>query len=394
MLITFSRYRVIDSILRSKAAAKRMKSRLQSATSSKTSITSASFKKTHSKQCSTVSKTEGFDAYEMKSGSRYWRHQKDSVVKGTTIYTHFNTIESSSERENQIWEATDNISKGQDKSQTRTPTSMQNVTNEERMPNKPCMKLLTVLGDDNERKIHSNREDDSETGAITETEDTLIESMRGEHVTFSIMSDAALHEFLLPTERYLEQEPNHEDAAKLVSSDSKGSEPAGSVLAHPDKAVSSAAPEAKAVDLNTSSDRGLSGAVESRKQRTTSGLLVGPRGKCDGPRTPKTESKAKKRKLRADSTVTVHEDLPGRTPLIRKIVRMNPASPGTDIPKENLEDEGSVEDSSQVMSQTRRHQEAIGTPSNRRVRHLEVATTATPPYRSLSSSPGSSWTVR
>ena len=390
MLTAFSSYHIIDTILRPKAAAKRMKSRLQSAASSKTFTASVSFKKTHSKQCSTVSKTEGFDVYEMKSGSRYWRHQKDSVLKGTTIYTSPNIIEFTSERGNRNSEATDNISKGHDKSQARTPTSMQNVTNVEKMSSKPCLRLPTVLED-------SDRGDDSERGAITETEDTLIESMRGEHVHFSIMSDAALDELLLPVEQYLGKEPSHEDAADVVSSDSKGSEPAGSVLANPNKAVSSVVPEAKAVDLNVLSDCELTGAVRIKKGRTTSGLLVSPRGKCDEPRTPKTDSKAKKRKSRVDPAVTVHEDLPGRTPLIKKIVRMNPASPGTDIPKEDLEDGGSVEYSSQVergMSQTRRHQEAIGTPSTRRVRRLGVATTATPPYRSLSSSPGSSWTVR
>ena len=390
MLTAFTSYHVIDSLLRPKAAAKRMKSRLQPAALGKTFITLAYSKKTHSKQCSTVSKTDGFDVHETKSGSRYWRHQKDSVLQGTTIYTGSNIIEFTSERGNQNSEATYNISKGQDKSQARTPTSMQMVTNEEIVSSKPCLRLPTVSEE-------SDREDDSGGGAITETEDTLIESMRGEHVPFSIMSDAALDELLLPAEQYLGKESSHGDAADLLSSDSKGSEPAGSVLAHPNKAVNSVAPEAKAVDLNTSSDRGLTGAVQIKKERTASGLLVGPRGKCDEPRTPKTDSKARKRKSGADSAVTVHEDLPGRTPLIKKIVRMNPASPGTDMPKENLADEGSVDYSSQVergMSQTRRHQEAIGTPSTRRVRHLGVATTATPPYRSLSSSPGSSWTVR
>ena len=35
------------------------------------------------KTCWTLSKTEGFDVYDTRSGSKYWRHQKDSVVGGT-----------------------------------------------------------------------------------------------------------------------------------------------------------------------------------------------------------------------------------------------------------------------------------------------------------------------
>ena len=82
-----------------------------------------------------------------------------------------------------------------------------------------------------------DHEDDSERGAITETENSLIESMRGGHFSSSVMSDTALEELLLPAEQDLKEEPDHEIVADLVLSDLKDSESAGRVLAYPDKAL-------------------------------------------------------------------------------------------------------------------------------------------------------------
>ena len=212
-------------------------------------------------------------------------------------------------------------------------------------------------------------------------QDSLIESMRGERVSSSMMSDAALEEFLLAAELDLKEEPDHEVTADLVLSDSKGPEPAGRVLAYPDKAFDKLS-------------CGLADTVQLNKEKTTSGDLVCPQGTSDEPRASKTQVKAKKRKSRTDFAVVVHEDPPGRTPLVEKVVRTNPVSPGTDIPKENLEGDGSVGDSSQVqtgMPQTRRQHRATGTSGTWRVR---VATNATPRYRSPSSSPASSRTAR
>ena len=205
--------------------------------------------------------------------------------------------------------------------------------------------------------------------------------MREGHFSSSIMSDAALEELLLPAELDLKEETDHEVTADLVLSESKGSELAGRVVAHPDKAYNKLS-------------RGLAETVQLNQEKTTLSDLVCPQGTSDEPRAPKTQVKAKKRKSRADFAVIVHEDPPGRTPLVKKVVRTNPVSPGTDIPKENLEGDGSVGDSSQVetgMPQTRRQHRATGTSSTRRVR---VATTATPHYNSPSSSPASSRTAR
>lgn len=286
-----------------------------------------------------LSKTEGFDVYEMKSGSRYWKHQKQSIVNGTTISTS---------------------------SRSTSATAKYLLANRKREP----------MDDIRERQVQN--EGITLISLQDVTEDSLIESMREGHFSSSIMSDAALEELLLPAEQDSKEEPDHEVMADLVSSDSKRSEPAGIILAHLDKTFHK-------------SSCGLAEAVQLNKDKTTSGDLVCPRGTSDEPRAPKTQIKAKKRKSKADFAVIVHEDSPGRTTLVKNT---DPVSPGTDIPKENSEGDGSVGDSSQVetgMPHTRQQHRANGTFSTRRVR---FGTNTTPRYRSPSSSPASSRTVR
>ena len=70
---------------------------------------------------------------------------------------------------------------------------------------------------------------------------------------------------------------------------------------------------------------------------------------------PIKRPKSKKRKapLELSTSVSVHEDTPGGTPRIRHIIANNPPSPGTDIPKENLQNENEAEHSSQVSVSVR-----------------------------------------
>lgn len=359
-----------------------------------------------------LSKTERFDVYDMKRGSRYWRHQKDSLVEGTKTSSSSNILEFAAETAKHMTgninrEATDGTSEEQDMNEARTPKNMQRVENEGTNPSKSSLKWLPALEVDTERTISVDREDDGELGVIIETEDSLVESMRGEYVPFSIMSDTALEELFSPVEHYLSEETNQEIPADLVSSDLRSSEPAGLIPAHPDKTfneLSSVTSDARVMDLRTSFNSRLAGSVPLGEEETTPGVNnVRPHDGFGELQTPKAEVKKRKRKSRVDVETVVYEDPPGRTPRVKKIVGMNPASPGTDIPKENLEDDGSVEHSSQVeigTPRTRRHHEAIGTPSTRRVRRPGSTTSAPTPYRSLfgrslsSSSPGSSPTTR
>ena len=300
----------------------------------------------------TVSRTEGFDVYNMIPGSKYWRHYKDSVVGGTKTSSS-SYIEGSAR--DMITNVTENPErdklliglKAQDGEIKRTPTSLQD----------------------------EDHEDGVEKGMITEAEETLVESMREEYIAASIMSEAALEGLLLHVESYLRNEPDPEATPDLYSSDSRGCESTEPASAEPASAysvkalgkISFIAPEAKSTDLYTSSDRELEGPIQINKERMTPDPPAGPYGKYNERGTRKTEVKARKRRSRGDFAVTVHQDLPGRTPLIERTVRMNPASPGTDIPKENLGNNGSVEHLDRIeigMPQTRGQHGVIGLRSD------------------------------
>ena len=360
----------------------------------------------------TLSKTEGFDVYDMDRGSKYWKHRKYSVVEGTKTISSSNilgfangTAKYMTVSNNQ--EATDIISEEQDREEAKAPTSMQHAKNERTNSIKFSLKRPPASKVDTEETMFVDREDNGDLSLIIETEDTLVANMRGEHVHSSIMSDAALEKLLFPVEQYLGENSIQEVTAEMVSSDPGSSESAGLVPARPDKTVgdvsSSIASEAKAMNLDTSSNRRLAEPISLGKEEMAPRANVGARDGSGEPQTPKVEVKTRKRKSKVDVTVAVYEDLPGRTPLVKKMISMNPASPGTDIPKENLEDDGSVGNSSQVeigTPRTRRYEEAIRTPSTRRVHHLGSVTIATPPHHSLSggflgsSSSDSSSTIR
>lgn len=338
-----------------------------------------------------LSKSEGFDVYDMKRGSKYWKHRKDGVVEGTKTSSSSNILGFSAETAKQITrnndqEATDNVSDEQDRDEAKAPASKQ--PNEGSNPNKSSFKGPRALEVDPERTRFVGHDENGELDVTIETEDTLVESMGREHrVPSSIMSDAALEELLSPIEHNSREEPGREVTAEMALSDLTSSESARLVPAHPDKILdnpSFIASEATATDL-----RALIGAAPLGNDTVAPCIEVDHGDGPGEPQTLKAEIKTRKRKSRVEVAIAVHEDPPGRTPLVKKMVNMNPVSPGTDIPKENLEDDGSVEHSShaEITPRTRRHHEAIGTPGTRRVRASRNATTSTPPHRSLFGGP-------
>ena len=197
--------------------------------------------------------------------------------------------------------------------------------------------------------------------------------------------DAAFEELWLPAEQYMTEVANQKVTTDMVelSSDSRNSEPTKVVAAYLDTFLNelrSVASGTKAANPETSPGPGLAQQPLPRsKDERGPGVGFGPREWSDGPQTPKAQIKAKKRKAKVDVAIAVHEDLPGRTPVVKKIVSMNPTSPGTDLPKENLDGNGFAQHSSQAEMGTpriRRQHEAISTPSSRHVRRFRNATGA------------------
>ena len=311
-----------------------------------------------------LSKTEGFDVFNVVPGSKYWRHQKDSIFyingSGNDMIEHM--------RENRNRDELLIGCEAQDREKRRTPTGMQNVTNGGKSTDNSGLKRPSASEIDTERSIDDDHEDDVQKCLITETEEILVESMREGYIAASVMSEAALEELWLPAEQYLRDEPDPKAAPDLHSSDSTGCESAEPASAHSVKTldeISFVAPEVGSVDNGTPSNRGPEGHVQIHKERMTPGPPEGPRGRYEGRQIRKAEIKARKRRSRADYSVTVHEDHP---PQIERPVHMNLHSPGTDIPKENLENNGLVEHSDQVeirMPQMRGRHGVVGPRSDR-----------------------------
>lgn len=55
-------------------------------------------------------------------------------------------------------------------------------------------------------------------------------------------------------------------------------------------------------------------------------------------------NRRRKKRSKDGSTFSVHEDQPGNTPKIKRQIAMNPKSPGTDVPKENLHERSAGEE--------------------------------------------------
>lgn len=293
-----------------------------------------------------VSNFEGFDVYDWKRGSMYWKHQLDSIVKGTKPAS------------------------SPDMSGFVIQTAKRATKNSNNGPEDQSR------SDAMKRTVIVNLEGNGDLDGIDETEENLVESMRGEYISSSMMSVAALEELLFPVEQFSDEESYQNDTVGLVSEDSTSSGHPKNFPNQADKtgdALRSVDTEAKTFDLDASSDYGLAERVSFGKEETISGVKSDGRDRFGKAQMPMLEIRTRKRKSRADVAISVHEDLPGRTPLVKKIVAMNPTSPGTDLPKENFEVDGSADLSSQVgigTPRARQDHEAMGTPSTRRVRRL------------------------
>ena len=322
-----------------------------------------------------LSKCEGFDVYDWKRGSMYRKHRSDITMKGTKTTSDPDIsgfVTPTAKR------ATKNHNNGptvssedRSRSEVEMPTRIQYRKSEETDSNTSCTDSIPASEAATKRAVIVDLADDDELDRINETEESLVESMRGGYISSSIMSDTALAELLFPAEEFSDEASY--DTVGLVSGDSTNSGHPNSLPTQADKTcdeLHNVDPEAKTFDLDTSSDRGLGEYVSFGKEETTLDVEFDGRDRLGKAQVPKVVIRTRKRKSRADIAISVHEDLPGRTPLVKKIVAMNPSSPGTDIPKENLEVDGLVELSGQVEMGTPRpgrYHDAMGT---RRVRRL------------------------
>ena len=310
---------------------------------------------------------EEFDAFDKNRGTKYWKHHRHSIFSPSTT-----TINADHHEPMEVAETDDE--KERRRGQEGATPCNQTIALEDQ-PTFSAIdhsKLGDFMTDNGALEEASNHADEGElqegkTQIIDlehwgSEDNTLVEIMQGEEV----MSSEGLmgHEELGKTiADFLNEPPSSLHDAKITipsQSSMDGDQP----LNHP-RTPSHGAPESSCTAQASSAHTLLRGFQAINK-------VLEEKIPNEGIPIPVKRPRKRKAATESEADIEVHEDAPGGTPRIRNIVANNPPSPGTDLPKENLQDE--AEHSSQV---------SIRTPQAPRFRQW----TASSPFRSLFGGP-------
>ena len=313
----------------------------------------------------TLFRYEGFDAFDKNRNTKYWKHHRHS------IFNPYTTFITNDQYEPMEIAETDDENEGRRGQEEATPYNAVNALEDQ----------LTVSAsddsewegcetDDGELEEDSNHVDkrELEEGETTiidlepwgSEDDTLVETMQGEEVVSSegLMSPGELGKTIGD---FLDEPLGEPQVAKVPSpSDSRTNSDQPLTAGHKASESSCTTQEPSADTFS----RGIQAINEVMEEKFLQESI------------PLPSKRPKKRKAapEPEAEVEVHEDTPGGSPRIRRIIANNPPSPGTDLPKENLPDE--AEHSSQV---------SIRTPQTPRYRSVWGRSTF--PFRSLFGGP-------
>ena len=315
----------------------------------------------------TLFRYEEFDAFDKNPGTKYWKHHRHSIFSPSPT-----TINVDQHEPMEIAE-TDHENEGRRGQEEATPYNQVNA-----LEDRPAISTIdrSKRGDritnnggleEASNQVGEEGSQEGKTPIIdledwTDEDDTLVETMHGEEVVSSegLMS----HEELGKTITDFLNEPSGNLHVAKVTIPSHSNTNSDQPLDH-HRTPSHGAPESSCTTQASSAYTFLRGFQAINKVMEE---------KLPNEGIPIPIKRPKKRKAAAEpqAEVEVHEDSPGGTPRIRHMIANNPPSPGTDLPKENLQDE--AEHSSQV---------SVRTPQAPRFRWG----TATSPLRSLFGGP-------
>ncbi|KAK0512239.1 hypothetical protein JMJ35_005367 [Cladonia borealis] len=313
----------------------------------------------------TLSRYEEFDAFDKNPDTKYWKHHRHSIFSPST------TSMNDDKREPMEIAETDDEKEAHRGQEEATPYNQFDALEDQ---------LTVSASDDSEwegcetddggleedsNHVDEIQSQERETTVIDlehwrSEDDTLVETMQGEEVVSSegLMS----HEELGKTIADFMNEPlSNPHVAKVPSpseSNTNSDQPLTPAHGAPE---SSCTTQASSIDTFSRGFQAVDKGMEEKLPHE--GILL-----------PVKRSKKRKAATEPDAEVEVHEDAPGGSPRIRRIIANNPPSPGTDLPKENLPDE--AEHSSQV---------SVRTPQTPRFHW--VWGTSTSPFRSLFGGP-------
>ncbi len=307
----------------------------------------------------TLFQYEGFDAFDKERGTKYWRRHKHSIFSPSTT-----TINADHQEPMEVAE-TDEEKEGRRGQVGATPYNQVNaLVDQSTVSAVDHSNLGDLMRNDGGLEEASNHLGD---GALQEgkatiidlehwrnEDNTLVETMQGEEVVSSegLMS----HEELGKTISDLLNEPSSNLHVAKVTIPSHSIANSGQPLNY-NRTPSHGAP-ASSCTIQASSAHTLSRGFQAINK------VLEEKIPNEGSPFPVKRPKKRKAATQPEAEVEVHEDAPGGTPRIRNIIANNPPSPGTDLPKENLQDE--AEHSSQVSIRTpqapRFHQWTVSTP--------------------------------
>lgn len=296
----------------------------------------------------TFRKYEKFDAFDKKPGRKYWRHQTHSIFSPTSITINADRHE--------LMEVPETDGEEEGHREQKGPTLYNNFIN---LKDQPTVSIdghfkvgdCTLTNDgleearnhDNEGGIQERKTPIIDLEDWGDADDTLVETMHGEEVVSSegLMSREDLGKIIadfvdgpfssrhdaradIPSEANL----NADQPLDHHSTPHNGA-PTSLYTTHPSSAPSPS--------------RGF--------QATNKAMQVDPPDSGIPPLVKRPKSKKRKPAPPPFTSVSIHEDTPGSTPNVAN----NAPSPGTDLPKENLqnENENEAEHSSQVSLSVR-----------------------------------------
>ena len=315
----------------------------------------------------TLFRYEEFDAFDKNPGTKYWKHHRHSIFSPSPTTINVNQHEPMEIAE------TDDENEGRRGQEEATPYNQVNA-----LEDRPAISTIdrSKLGDRTtnngglEEASNQVGEEGSQEGKTpiidledwTDEDDTIVETMHGEEV---VSSEGLMnHEELGKTIADFSNEPSSDRHVAKVTIPSQSTTNSDQPLNHqitPSHGASDSSCTAQASSAYTF----LRGFHAINK--VMEGNLPN-----DGIPIPAKRPRKRKAAVETLAEVEVREDSPGGTPRIRHMIANNPPSPGTDLPKENLQDE--AEHSSQI---------SIRTPQAPRFRWG----TATSPLRSLFGGP-------
>ena len=278
----------------------------------------------------TLNHTEGFDVFDKQRGSEYWKHRSHSVVSPTTMRATYRETGEVAETDDEG----DGYGGGDQFEVYEDPADSGAVV--------PAVEAEAAGADEHDMEGNTVIDLEDAGGVIEDTEHTLIECMHGKDALPSetIMNDEELGKLLSPIAQFLAEPPPsypNSPSAQLVPNVLKDNQP------HNFNERASC----EAVKSPKSTQSTLEPRLLYAFQPIINQYVADIKHIVSDVPAPITTTKKRKLRTEAEGTVNIHEDLPGRTPMIRRITANNPPSPGTDVPKENLRDDGTVQHSSQ-----------------------------------------------